>query len=351
VRTRENRAIEIVLRAVPSDFESVVQAETLRIMRGADSWLFDPIWIGEGLPADVRRARNMVSHGEEAWARRGIPILTARRMSPGAREILNDERLSWADASGRAQISVPGELYITRLDPVPADAGRPFKWSGAANAIAETLLTWAAQRPPEQRSYIDRVATIAEAADVSLPHAARVLRHFDEQRYTAKSGAERGSTALREFRDPGRMLSDWAGNYATNGSGAIAEFHVPWREHDRSLSMIATALAGSEWALTGIAAADLTAPYLTSIPVVEVYVPSHGAHWARNQLLSQEGVREVERGGRLRLLTEESYLFNLKRELAGLSLASPVRVYGDLLRQGGRAAEAAEVLRESSIGF
>lgn len=237
-----------------------------------------------------------------------------------ARAILDAEQLSWVDASGRGHLVVPGRIYITRIEPIRADAGRTFKWSASADAIAETLLTWQARQPFEPTTPIARVAAIVKATDVSPAHAARVLRQFDEQRYTAKTGAERGSSATREFRDPGRMLSDWAGHYAASaGAGPAAEFHVPWCEIEQSISMLVRALEGSNWALTGGAAADRIAPHLTNVPTLEFYVSVENLSVVRRQL--------------------------------SIGTVSPVRAYADLLRHRGRSAEAAEYLREVAIGF
>lgn len=341
--------MEALLRVLPSELQAQARAEEVQISFGPHSWTLRPIWVGEGLPADIRRVRNEVVHGHTSGG--GHPVIAARRMSQGARELLDESTLSWVDASGRARVAIPGKVYLTRLDPVPADAGRPFTWSRAAQAVAETLLTWRVQQGDEVPGSIGRVGVFAEAAGVSVAHAARVLRHFDEQGYTAKTGAERGSTATRELRDPGRMLSDWAGQFALTNAAPAVEFHVPWRDHDRTFSMLASSLGGLDWAVTGAAAADRIAPHLTSVPTVDMLVSHDDLREVRQYLSNQPDVREIERGGRVRVLVEDDYVFGLADDQNGLRLASPVRVYADLLRQRGRAAEAAEYLREAAIGF
>ncbi|WP_152926141.1 type IV toxin-antitoxin system AbiEi family antitoxin [Microbacterium sp. GCS4] len=347
--SRENPAVAALLRVLPSDFLVEPRVDAVDVALDSRRWTLQPIWAGEGLPADIRRVRNDVMHGRTGID--GLPVIAARRMSPGARELLDESQLSWVDASGRAKIVIPGEVYLARFDPVPGDAGRPFTWSGAAQAVAETLLTWRVRQRDDVPDSIGRVGVIAGAADVSVAHAARVLRHFDEQGYTAKTGAERGSTATRELRDPGRMLSDWAGQYALKGMAPAVEFHVPWRDHDQTLSMFTSSLSAVDWALTGAAAADRIAPYLTSIPTVDVVVPFGALAEVRRRLSSDEDVREVDRGGRVRVFTVDEYLLGLAQDQRGLRIASPVRVYGDLLRERGRSVDAAEYLREVAIGF
>lgn len=347
--SRENPAVGALLRVLPPEFDAQARAGMVQISFGPKSWMLQPIWVGEGLPADVRRIRNDVIHRDVGV--RSLPILAARRMSAGARELLDESRISWVDATGRARIVIPGEVYLTRLEPLPADAGRTFTWSRAAQAVAETLLTWRVRQRDEAPDSIGRVGAIAEAADVSVAHAARVLRQLDEQGYTAKTGAERGSTAARELRDPGRMLSDWAGQYALTNTKPAAEFHVPWRDHGPTFSMLASSLDELDWALTGAAAAERIAPHLTSVPTVDVLVSFDAVGEVRRRLSSHDDVREVERGGRVRAFTADEYIFELASDQDGLCIASPIRVYGDLLRESGRAADAAEYLREVAIGF
>lgn len=351
--TRENYALSVLLRAIPEELQPQQEDNVVRAVHDGDSWTFRPVWVGEGLPADARRARNEVAHRIDEDSDT-VPVVVARRISSGAREMLEAEQLSWADASGRARLVVPGRLYVTRLAPIPVDTRRAFQWSTAAEAIAETLLTWRFFRG-EDGSSIDRVHEVAEASGVSFAHTARVLRQFDEQRYTVKTGAERGSSAGRAFQDPGRMLSDWAGHYVSGaGPGRAVEFHVPWRDTDRSLRAMNDALADVGWAVTGAVAADMVAPYLTSVADLEFYVPVADVVTAQRRLVQNPDVVEVESGGRVRMFAAEPHVFRMADAIGavqGVKLVSPVRVYADLLRRGGRWAEAAEHLRETTIGF
>lgn len=352
METREKSAsVSALLRAIPQELHPTWDEGVVRVSYDGREWMLRPVWCGEGLPADAKRARDEIAHGGGARSN-AIPVVTARRVSPGAREILDSQNLSWADTSGRAEIVIPGRVYIARFEPIRADAGRAFRWTAAADAIAETLLTWRTQQGGGEAMTVDKVAVIAEAADVSVAHAARVLRHFDEQGYTAKTGAERGSSASREFRDPGRMLSDWAGHYAASGEpGRVIEFHVPWRDPEESISMLLEILRGQDWALTGEAAADRIAPHLTSVPTVDVYVPERQLSAARVRLSQHPDVTEVESGGRIRIHQADPFVVKLAQDVRGVRTVAPVRVYADLLRARGRSAEAGEYLREMAIGF
>lgn len=351
VKTRDNDAVSTLLRVLPDELQPRREGELVWVAIDGEVQLFWPLWVGEGLPADARRGRNEIAHRLDL-PHGVLPVVVARRISPGAHEVLEPEGISWADASGRARIVVPRRLYLMRLEPIRADARRGFKWSAAAETIAETILTSAAGKHGPGVP-IGRVIEIAAQTQVSAAHVARVLRQFDEQRYTVKTGAERGSTATRELRDPGRMLSDWAGNYvAAGGPGTGAEFHVPWRDATQSIALLGNAFAGLDWAVTSEVAADRIEPYLTSVPTLEAYVPQQNFAEARNRLAAHPDATEVETGGRIRLFPADPHVLRLTEDEGdGMRVVSPVRVYADLLRHGGRSAEAAEQLREASIGF
>jgi hypothetical protein len=353
VIVRQNPGLSVLTRVLPEQLHPVVDGDEVVVDGEGISGRFLPLWVGQGLPADVNRARDHLMH--EDLRRDGrVPVVTARRISPGAQKLLEAEHLSWADQSGRAEITVPGAVYITRREPVPVDARRPFRWSAAAEAIGETLLTWQAFRHGEDSGSLDRVYEVAEVSGVSLAHSARVLRHFDEQGYTAKTGAERGSSAAREFREPGRMLSDWAGELARFEQPAAIDFHVPWRDVGESLRCVERAFGSVPWAATGEVVSDVLAPLLTGVSALDIYVEALHVADARTLLSREPDVTEVPASGRIRVYAAPPYVLDLSRRIGpvqGVPIVSPVRVYADLLRRGGRHAEAAEHLREAVIGF
>ncbi|WP_378145428.1 type IV toxin-antitoxin system AbiEi family antitoxin [Cnuibacter sp. UC19_7] len=348
---RENtESLSTLLRALPPELGPERDGDVVRVWWDREAWALRPFWSGEGLPADAKRMTDRIAH--EIGDSRTIPVVTARRVSPGAREILDSADLSWADMSGRAHIVVPGRLYIARLEPARAETRRTFAWSPSADAIAETLLSWRAHQQAGAEAPIAKGATIAESAGVSPAQAARVLRQFDERGYTVKTGPERGSAATRRFVDPGRMLSDWAGHYAVSSNPRPdMEFHVPWREPTESMSVLHKALAGIEWALTGEAAADRIAPYPTSVSAVDLYVHRDDLSIVSDLLTDGSDVTRVDAGGRIRMRAAADHVFRLAAESGGEPAVSPVRVYVDLLRGRGRSAEAGEHLREVAIGF
>ena len=95
---------------------------------------------------------------------------------------------------------------------------------------------------------------------------------------------------------------------------------------------------------------DLTyAPFLTSVSRVTCRL----AFGRRvNELYAEMEARPVNEGSNLDVIETRSRGEFLFRERYGpLWLASPVQVYLDLLRSGGRGKEMAEHLRHEMMGF
>ena len=110
---------------------------------------------------------------------------------------------------------------------------------------------------------------------------------------------------------------------------------------------IAPALSGSNhrWAVTGAAASQLIAPYLTDVTTLDLYVDADlMADPAR--LASRLGARIVERGHVIEVRELPTLMSAKGPRVDSIQVALPVRVYADLLAGGGRWAEAAQHLRE-----
>lgn len=343
---RENLALALAVNVLPPQLDTHVNRQHVQIRSARGKWTIAPVHIGEGLPADVRRwleGRTPAS-GEE------IPVLTARQMSRGARKMLEERGLSWADGSGSAVIQDGAGLYIARLSPTKRLHDRLMTWSPAVAATAEVALE---QRrlDADGRAKVQRPSSIAEITGYSYAQTSKALSTFDEQGYTAKVGAERGTSARREFVDPGRLLSDWAGYQLRSGVTSTAyRFHVPWRSGEQSVQLLSRTLT-VDWVISGAVAANRLAPYLTQTPDLLVYVRAEELEVARRSLLTDEEVTEVASNGRITVCPGSPQVLTMASREAHEQLAPAVRIYADLLRMGDRGAEAAEFLRESAIGF
>ena len=269
--------------------------------------------------------------------------------------MLIERQISWADAAGYAEIADPEGLYVARLRPkaLPQSATTGIAWSRSVDVVAEYVLSRRLQMLGNTDMYgLDRVAHIAETTGVSPAQVSKALVMFDEEGYTAKFGAERGPTSVRQFTSASRFLSDWAGHYArAPRKDRRVDLHVPWRSHTQSIALADNVLGGISWAISGWAAADAIAPYATQVPDLTMYVPDNDFDQVMTRLTEHDDVTEVDRGGRIHLRSAERYLFEFTTRSEFATAVSPVRVYADLIRTGDRGTEAAEHLREVAIGY
>lgn len=330
------------------------EATTDNVILGGTSstTILHSVWAGEGFPADVRRVLEQYPN-----ERTRSLVITARRLSPGSVQILAERGLSWADADGHAEISLPPSLFISRLKPrpLPRRATSAMSWSPSADAVAEFVLCRLVEPPAGLTGAwngVDRIAQIAEVTGISQGQVAKVLVALDDEGYTAKFGPERGPNAARELRARGRLLSEWAGQHARSvREERRVDLHMMSRDPRDWTRLVGHRLEELPWAASGWVAADTIAPFATSVPDLTFYVPEDHFDNAFDRLTRDPELSPVERGGRIRLRSAARYVFDFATATASGKVASPVRVYADLLRSGGRGIEAAEHLREVAIGF
>ncbi|UJP08906.1 hypothetical protein L2X99_10460 [Microbacterium sp. KUDC0406] len=227
----DNPSRAVLLNALPPALHAEATDDGAKVIHNGRVLRLRSVWAGQGFPSDIRR---ILERGdEESFAR---AVVTARRMSPGAIDLLADRGISWADADGQADIAMPEGLYIARLKPRPLPRNKTtlLTWSPSADVIAEYILSRRVQSPAGQVDFwngVDRVAQIAHATGISAGQVAKVLVTFDEAGYTAKFGPERGPSSTRELRGKSSLLSDWAGHYKRGtGRRQKAELHVLSRD-------------------------------------------------------------------------------------------------------------------------
>lgn len=367
MRIRENRGLRALRGILPDDLrERSESIDTLNypvllvhLIDGGVSELV-PAWIGEGFPRDVVDALNRRDWG--SLAENQTLVLVARRMSIGARQRLRDQNISWADETGRAHVVARPNLYILR----DASPGRgtgerardDLRWSESTGAVAETLLNGLGHTgsgSPFSPSVVEppklpNSTELAENAGWSNAQVGKVLQQFDAVGWTAKTGAERGTTARRILVDAGGMLSGWAAWHRTRRLPSTGA-HALVRDPRELLESLAAAHRGP-WAVTGWVALEELAPYATSTLSVSCYLDASDYDEQLFDLMGELHLRPVTEGARITFLRAESHVIRQSTPSGkGYLVASAVRVYGDLLRQGVRGEAAADHLREVSLGF
>lgn len=302
------------------------------------NWSLRGVWAGEGWPADVTRILDRYPTGS-------LPrdlVITARALSPGARELLNAHGANWADEQGNARIRGQGLLIVR--DATPERAARAdFSWSPSALAIAEALLAG---------GWHEGVSTgeLARVVDWSPPQVSQVLQAFDEKGWTVKYGPQRGPKARRELSDREGLLESWAHEVA----GGEPEVRLTHRSMQSPLAFLTEELAATlneevRWAAGGWAAAHELAPIASSVPSLQIYVHEDDFGEALERAVRTAGLSDVAEGGRVMFFPAPPSVIALSQQKEKLPLVSSPRVYADLLSFGGRGADAASHLKEEVL--
>jgi hypothetical protein len=339
-----NKRLESVVKAalpgasVHSGPELADGSELVVVDAGTGALSLRAQWVGNGWPQDVRETLEAVEEG--AWP--SDLVLIARRFSPGAVELLAARGANWADESGAAQIRAPGLVVFREGSAIP-ERPRARGWSQSAREIAELLLSMA---------WLEGFGTteLANLSGWSSPQVSQVLQSFDEQGWTSKYGPGRGRGAKRELVDPSGLLESW--------SLAVNESAPAPREASKSLvdpvSFLREELAGAlsghvRWALGGWAAAQEVAPFVTTVPTLQIYVHEEDMSVALEAAMREAGLREIPEGGRIQFIPAAASVLARSWGPKGIPLASMPRIYADLGRLGPRGVEAAEHLKEEAI--
>lgn len=333
--TRIRDALRSVLpRSLRVEVETLDPAiPTVTVRVGADKveHRFVAGWALEGWPADVERLLRLAP---------SIDVVAARAISVGARESLAERGIGWIDETGGAQLALPTGLVVVRdtasQPPPPAGEGR---WARSTVAVAEAILSGTEPR----------VDPVQHATGLSRGATANALVQL-EQDGLLKRATARGPRSSRQVADVAGLLDRYSTAVAALADKTrVLRLHRLWDDPlDLLIGDLAPRLATAQvaWATTGAAASMLLAPYLSNLSVVELYV-DESLTFDSPRLADLLGARPVDRGHRI----EVRALPNLITATAGpvidgVRCAPPARVYADLLAKGGRAAEAAQHLRE-----
>ena len=297
-------------------------------------------WASEGWPQDVWRVAATVGG---RWPENAV--LLARSLSPGAIEWLRERGANWADEAGQARIVGPGGLVVIREPaqlPDKQDAPRSFSWSKSAIAIAEAVLA------REDRPL--RVVELAEASNWSTAQAAKILKAFDDQGWTAKHGASRGVGAHRVLGDADSLLAAW--------SAAVADAPRPTRIAHRATKDVMALLRNNlvpalgrtaGWAVSGWAGLELAAPYATSTPSLHIYIADTDFAAPLTDAIEEAGLREVDEGGRVTFWAADARVFAFSWRVEDVPVVSAPRLFADLSSFGGRGGDAADHVKAELI--
>lgn len=296
-------------------------------------------WV-RGWPSDIRALLDSVGH---PWPREHVVL--APRFSPGAIALLESAGANWGEATGRGRIRSSGGLAISTADResslTKVQGSGALIWSPARADVAEILLV---------QRMVPRLEEMKRLTGWSVPQISQTLRAFDRQGWTARGGSARGVGATREVAGWEPLLESWAA-YLTaaprHGISAHATFRDP-------LSYVETTLGRAwkdlRWSASGWAGLQLTAPFVTSVPRLHLYVDAKQFHTALPLALGAAGLHEVSEGARVEIwpAREAAFVGSADRR-PGVRVVHGTRLYADLLALGDRGREAALHVREEVL--
>lgn len=284
-------------------------------------------WVGSGHLGDIRPILQLSHH-------RPL-IVVARQMSPGAQKALSESGMSWVDETGAADIAI-GPIIISRTGRPLEQIDRPKRWSPAILAIAEAVLSGV-------KATVSETQAVTGLSTGSCTNALRFLGELG----LLEANATRGPGSARRIVDPRELLQAYASAVENLPKPLNLQVGVTWRDFVTGIIEIGKAWTKEnlDWAVTGGAAASVTAPYLTSVTHATVYVDADTIVGLEASA-SDVGLRPIE-GGRLNLKPFPTVAVrNLTQIHQGLRAAPWPRIYADLRNEGVRGEEAAEHLWE-----
>ena len=270
----------------------------------------------------------------------GVPtVAVAAEMTAGAREILDGAGVGSIDGLGNVRLALPGLLMRITGAARPRRRAVPVRLSGRSSLVAQAMLL------DVERSW--HVSDLAQRCGVSAGLAHRVLRRLELEGVVTADGA--GPRKSRRLSDPAALLDLWAEEHSDRPTRRPV--FVLAQTADQLIDALCGGLerAGVDYALTGVAAAARVAPFVTSVPVAEVWVSSAAA---TSELCERLGATPVESGPNAVLLQErdDAPLAFRARE-SGVWTANVFRVYVDARRGPQRGREQSDHLRREVIGF
>lgn len=325
-----HRAETAVIAVLPSSVEVQVPKSKSSADMIVNGQPISIKWAGKGHLGDVRR---ILSTGPQP------DIVVAQKMSPGARGELAKAGVSWVDEAGFAEVVV-GLIVVSRTGSPTSTKVRIKRWSPSVIAITEAILCGVAPT----------VSNTLSATGLSEGSCTNALRFLTDQGML-ESEVERGPMSARRVVDTQKLLDAYIDAVERSPSGLSLEVGVIGRDPVKELVEIGKRWDHENiaWTSTGLIAAEVIAPLITSVSSMEVYVGAKTIV-GLEAVAKKAGLLPI-RGGRLKLKPFPSVAVrNMSEVVHGISVAPWPRIYADLLSAGVRGEDAAEHLLEVILG-
>lgn len=275
-----------------------------------------------------------------------IPVLlVSQTTTEEARKILEDNGVAVIDGLGNMRAELPG-LFL-RVDGKreprtvrDAPDQPPVKLTGKAGLAAQALL-----REPQR---LWRVHDLADESEISVGLAHRVLARLEREGLVEVEGT--GPQRTRRVINATSLLDLWAEEMRDRGVKQLRAFRLARdpRGHTTTLSRALTE-AKIEHAVTGAAGAARLAPFVTAIPVADIWI-SETVGLEDAATLARADV--VDEGHNILLRQAAGDLpLAFRQKVDGVWTVNPFRLFYDLRQDPRRGREQADRLREEVIGF
>jgi hypothetical protein len=269
-------------------------------------------------------------------------LLVARETTAEAREILRDHGIAVVDGLGNAHIELPGLLFHREGRKRGGSKARTNRTSlrGRGGLVAQAMLL--------EPNTVWHLTELAQIAGVSTPLVYRVIKRLEDDGLVGAEGS--GPNRVRYVINPTALLDLWAEEVEEERIVRTPAYLLAQTER-QIVNQAGDRLTRGHvpYAVTGAAAASIIAPFVTSVPVVEIWVTATAT---AAEVLDAGRADPATNGHNIVFLQakrDAPLAFTEERE--GLVLADRFRVYADLRRDPRRGREQADHLRREVIGF
>lgn len=296
------------------------------------------------IDAGSGRTEQVVQALRRAHASAFVPVVVGRRFSaPALAELTSVDANYMDDRHLMVRLHAPALLVRLQVESQPrvAPPKSALRLGGAAGGIALALLS------DVGRDW--KVSDLAAEGSASLATAQKTVVALESEGLLERSG--RGPATRRRVTDAGALLDRYAQDAAADRKVFARGFVL----NDGVLQTMRAAsqrLSGAEqgaqaW-FTGIAAAQLVAPHVTTVRTFEAWVITFGR---QDIVLDALGAMPVEEGANLVLMRGHPSVCVGSERRDGVPVVSVFRMYADALADPARGEEQADYLRETVIGF
>lgn len=269
-----------------------------------------------------------------------VPMLLARAISKGARDILQTEQVGYFDSGGSLFLpSKTAFVLIDRATPKKARRRLDSIFRGKRAQVLQAIIAaW-----PDWVS----VKELAEKSGASPATTSETLTEMERRDWLEVEGA--GPAKLRRLKGRGPVLDEWSRIVANQKRPKLERYYVPASNSENLARRLDHACreTGAPYAVTAEAAAQAYAPYLTNISQLKCRIRKGRAQTEALRLLD---ARPVSEGWNLGIIdSPASQDVAIGEEISGICYAPCVQVYLDLLQGSGRSKEMADHLRAERL--